>query len=79
VSGRARWTPLAATAIAVHLIGAAGLVLAHRGRIRNQAGVGANTTALTVAALATTANSGMLGAQLARVGAAARQLPGRRS
>ena len=70
-SGWARWTPFAAAAIAAHLIGGAGLVLAHRGRISSQAGVGANTavkTALTGAALATTAYSGLLGARLSRAG-----------
>ena len=53
----------------------AGLVLAHRDRIRNQAGAGANTTVktvVTVAALATTAYSGELGAKLAPRSAARR-------
>jgi uncharacterized membrane protein len=51
-SGWARWAPVAAVAIGAHLLG-----------------VGANTavkTALTVAALGTTAYSGLLGAKLSR-------------
>ena len=68
-SGWARWSPVAAVAIGAHLVGGAGLVLAHRDRIRNQAGVGANSavkTVVTVAALATTAYSGVLGAKLSQ-------------
>jgi hypothetical protein len=67
-SGWARWAPFSAIAIGAHLVGGAGLVLAHRDRIRNQAGVGANSiakTVLTAAALGTTAYSGVLGAKLA--------------
>src|ERR1700691_1608510 len=59
----ARWAPCSAVAIGAHLVGGAGLLLAHRDRVRGQAGVGANTavkTALTAAALATTAYSGVL-------------------
>ncbi len=68
-SGWARWAPFSAAAIGAHLAGGIGLLLAHRDRVRNQSGVGANTaikTALTVAALGTTAYSGMLGAKLAK-------------
>jgi hypothetical protein len=68
-SGWARWTPFAAAAIGAHLLGGGGLLLAHRDRVRNQPGVGANTavkTALTLAALGTTAYSGLLGARLGR-------------
>lgn len=71
-SGWARWSPVAATAIGAHLVGGAGLVLAHRDRVRNQAGVTANTTAktvLTAAALGTTAYSGVLGKKIAAAGA----------
>lgn len=53
----------------VHLIGGVGLVLANRGRVAAQQGAGANTavkTVLTVAAMASTAYSGVLGAHLAR-------------
>ena len=68
-SGWARWAPFGAVAIGAHLLGGGGLLLAHRDRVRNQAGVGANTaikTVLTVAALGTTAYSGLLGAKLSR-------------
>ena len=68
-SGWARWAPFGAVAIGAHLLGGGGLLLAHRDRVRNQPGVGANTaikTALTVAALGTTAYSGLLGAKLSR-------------
>jgi hypothetical protein len=70
-AGWARWAPVSAAAIAAHLAGGAGLLLAHRGRVRGQAGVGANTavkTALTAAALTATAYSGLLGAKLGREG-----------
>ena len=68
-SGWARGAPVSAAAIGAHLVGGAGLLLAHRDRVRNQAGVGANSiakAALTVAALGTTAYSGVLGAKLAK-------------
>ncbi len=70
-SGWARWAPFAATAIGAHLLGGSGLLLAHRDRAGNQPGVGANTvvkTVLTLAALGTTAYSGLLGAKLGNVG-----------
>ena len=66
-SGRARWSP-AASAIAAYAIGGIGLIVANRNRVAHQQGVGANTavkTALSVAAMATTAASGVLGARLA--------------
>jgi hypothetical protein len=69
--GWARWAPFSAAAIGAHLLGGGGLLLAHRDRVSNQAGVGANTavkTALTLAALGTTAWSGLLGAKLAAAG-----------
>lgn len=67
-SGWARWSPVAAAAIGVHLIGGVGLILGNRGRIVGQQGAGANAAVkagLTVAAMATTAYSGVLGAHLA--------------
>jgi hypothetical protein len=70
-SGWARWTPFAAAAIAAHLLGGTGLLLAHRDRVHSQSGVGANTAVkavLTAAALATTAYSGLLGAKVAKAG-----------
>ena len=73
-AGWARWSPVAAVAIGAHLLGGAGLVLAHRGRIRNQSGVAANSavkTVLTVAALGSTVYSGVLGAKLATAESAA--------
>jgi hypothetical protein len=60
-----------AAAIGAHLLGGGGLLLAHRDRIGSQPGVGANTavkTMLTLAALGTTAYSGLLGAKLAKAG-----------
>jgi hypothetical protein len=68
-AGWARWAPYNAVAIGAHLVGGAGLLLAHRDRVRGQAGVGANTiikTVLTAAALGTTAYSGVVGAKLAK-------------
>ncbi|HEY8306276.1 MAG TPA: hypothetical protein VIG79_06315 [Lapillicoccus sp.] len=67
-SGWARWSPVAASAIAAYAIGGIGLIVANRTRVAHQQGVGANTavkTALSVAAMATTAASGVLGARLA--------------
>jgi hypothetical protein len=69
--GWARWAPVSAVAIAAHLLGGGALLLAHRGRVRSQSGVGANTalkTALTAAALGTTAYSGLLGVKLGKAG-----------
>ncbi len=70
-SGWARWAPFSAAAIGAHLLGGAGLLLAHRDRVRSQSGVGAHIiakSALTAAALGTTAYSGLLGAKLAKTG-----------
>lgn len=67
-AGWARWAPVSAAAIGAHLVGATGLLLANRDRVRDQKGVGANTvikSVLTVAALGTTAYSGILGAKIA--------------
>jgi hypothetical protein len=67
-AGWARWAPVSAAAIGAHLIGATGLLLANRDRVRDQRGVGANTvikSVLTVAAIGTTAYSGVLGAKIA--------------
>jgi hypothetical protein len=68
-SGWARWSPVAAGSIAVHLIGGVGLLVANRDRVRNQSGADANTlvkSVLTAAAIGTTAWSGALGARLAK-------------
>jgi hypothetical protein len=68
-SGWGRWAPVNATAIGAHLVGAVGMLVANRDRVRNQQGVGASSavkTALTVAALGATAYSGVLGARTAK-------------
>ncbi len=67
-AGWARWAPVSAAAIAAHLAGATGLLLANRDRVRDQKGVGANTvikTVLTAAAIGTTVYSGIIGAKIA--------------
>lgn len=69
-NGWARWAPVNAVAIGAHVVGGIGLLVANRGRVGSQQGVGANTTVktvLTVAATATTAYSGFLGAKLAKL------------
>ena len=66
-AGWAKWAPVNATAIAAHLIGGTGVLLANRGRATHQAGVRANTVTklvVTGLALGTTAYSGVLGAKL---------------
>ena len=68
-SGWARWSPVAAASVGAHLVGGLGLVVANRDRVAKQSGVGANTAvkaALTVAAMASTAYSGVLGARLGK-------------
>lgn len=70
-AGWARWSPVNIAAIGAHLIGGAGLVIAHRDRVQGQPGVTANTvikTGLTALALASTAYSGVLGAKIAHAG-----------
>ncbi len=69
-NGWGRWAPVNAAAIGAHVIGGIGLLVANRNRVGSQHGVGANTnikTLLTVAATATTAYSGYLGAKLAKL------------
>jgi hypothetical protein len=66
-AGWARWTPVNLAAIAAHLVGGAGLLLANKGRVAAQRGVGASTAAkaaLTIAALGVTAYSRALGRKL---------------
>ena len=68
-SGWQRWTPVNMAAIGAHLVGGAGLLLANKGRIAGQKGVGASTvakTALTAAALGATAYSRALGEKVIR-------------
>jgi hypothetical protein len=70
-SGWARWTPLNLAGIAAHLAGGAVLTGANKGRLAGQKGVAAASavkTALTVAALGTTAYARVLGRKLERAG-----------
>jgi hypothetical protein len=70
-SGWARWTPLNLAGIAAHLAGGAVLTGANKGRLAGQQGVAAASavkTALTVAALGTTAYARVLGKRLERAG-----------
>jgi hypothetical protein len=62
--GWARWAPVDAAAIGVHLIGGLGLIGANKARVAAQPGAKSNTTtkaALTVAAMGLTAYAGVLG------------------
>ncbi|WBB81646.1 hypothetical protein O7606_09915 [Micromonospora sp. WMMD882] len=68
----ARWTPVNAAAIGAHLIGAVGELVTESPRLLTQRGVGrmsAVKTGLTVAALAITGYSRLLGMRLERAGA----------
>ena len=70
-SGWARWTPLNLAGIAAHLAGGAVLTGANKGQLAGQQGVAAAATvktALTVAALGTTAYARVLGKKLERAG-----------
>jgi hypothetical protein len=70
-TGWARWAPLNLAGIAIHLGGGAALTGANRGRLAGQQGVApasAIKTALTVAALGTTAYARVLGKKLERAG-----------
>jgi len=70
-AGWARWAPVNAAAIGVHVIGGIGLIVANRRRVAEQDGVGANTvvkTVLTGVALASTAFSGWKGSVVAAAG-----------
>ncbi|MET9928250.1 MULTISPECIES: hypothetical protein [unclassified Streptomyces] len=65
--GWAKWTPVNAAAIAVHLVGSSGLLGANASRVVTQKGVAASTiakTVLTGAALAATAYSRVLGKKI---------------
>lgn len=67
--GWARWAPVNAAAIGMHLVGGAGLVGANKARVASQPGARANTavkTALTAAAVGLTAYSGALGRKVAK-------------
>ncbi|MFI6226562.1 hypothetical protein ACIBCR_04470 [Micromonospora echinospora] len=70
-AGWARWTPVNAAAIGAHLAGAVGELVTESPRMLTQSGVGrmsAVKTALTVAALAVTGYSRMLGMRLEKAG-----------
>jgi hypothetical protein len=70
-SGWARWTPLNLAGIAAHLAGGAVLTGANKGRLAGQQGVAATSTiktALTVAALGSTAYARVLGKKLESAG-----------
>jgi hypothetical protein len=70
-SGWARWTPLNLAGIVAHLAGGAVLTGANKGRLAGQQGVAATSTvktALTVAALGSTAYARVLGRKLERAG-----------
>ncbi|MEU4567497.1 hypothetical protein [Micromonospora sp. NPDC023956] len=70
-AGWARWTPVNAAAIGAHLAGAVGELVTESPRVLTQSGVGrmsAVKTALTVAALAVTGYSRMLGMRLEKSG-----------
>ncbi|MDQ0794558.1 hypothetical protein [Streptomyces sp. B1I3] len=63
-AGWAKWTPVNAVAIGLHLMGGTGLLSANAARVHTQQGVAASTLAkalLTGAALAATAYSRVLG------------------
>ncbi|WP_440099642.1 hypothetical protein [Streptosporangium sp. H16] len=69
--GWGRWRPVNAVGIGAFLIGSAGLLAANKQRVAHQQGVGASTAAkaaLTAAALAATAYTGVLGVRLADAG-----------
>jgi hypothetical protein len=66
-TGWKQWTPVNAGAIAVHLIGGAGILAANAARVKGQQGVAASTIAksvATAAAMAATAYSGVLGTKV---------------
>ena len=70
-TGWARWTPLNLAGIVAHLAGGAVLTGANKGRLAGQQGVAATSTvktALTVAALGTTAYARVLGKKLEHAG-----------
>ena len=67
-AGWARWTPVNAAAIGVHLVGAVAQLFGNKGRLVGQSGVGTMSlvkSGLTVVALGVTGWSGVLGAKVA--------------
>jgi hypothetical protein len=70
-AGWRRWAPVNLAAIGAHLAGASGILVAERNRVVMQQGAGAVNvakTALTVAALAATAYSRVLGKKMEKAG-----------
>jgi hypothetical protein len=70
-AGWDRWTPVNATAIGVHLVGAVGQLRANRQRVAAQEGVGSMSTLktlVTAAALGATAYSRVLGQRVSAAG-----------
>ena len=68
-TGWDRWTPVNAAAIGAHLAGSVGQIMGNKGRISGQQGVASMSlakTALTAAALGTTAYSRMLGRKVSQ-------------
>ncbi len=69
--GWARWAPFSFAAIASHVVGGAGLLLANRDRAANQEGTRGNTVVkltLTGVAIGLTAWSGALGSTVGKAG-----------
>lgn len=67
-----RWRPVNAGLVAAHLVGATGLLLANKGRVGMQKGVGSSSvakTAVTAAALGASVYSGLLGKRIDAAGA----------
>ena len=70
-AGWTRWAPVSGVAIGAHLLGAGQLLRTEQYRVRRQKGVARSSavkTALTAAALGTTAYSGVLNRQMAAAG-----------
>jgi hypothetical protein len=71
--GWAKWAPVNVGAVAAHVVGGVGLLAANKDRVAAQKGAGSQAVVkslLTVAALGTTAYSGILGAKIATDGSA---------
>jgi hypothetical protein len=65
--GWGAWAPVQAAAIGAHLVGSVGMLVVDRGRVAGQRGARRNTvvkTAITAAAIGTSAASGALGAKV---------------
>lgn len=69
--GWTRWAPVSAVAVGAHLAGSVRLLQTERGRVARQSGVARSSavkTAVTVAAVGTTAYSGMLNRKMLAAG-----------